>query len=83
MSTCSTQRVRTTLPRWCLFCGSRSGVHGPDDFCKSFYTAPPPKGAYGAGHRCVPLLPDKGMIVMDVVHDEIQLVEILYRDSLS
>ncbi|MFI0351679.1 hypothetical protein [Actinomadura sp. 9N407] len=54
-----------------------------DDFCKSFYSAPPPPGAYGTGHRCVPLLPDEGMIVLDVVHDEITFVEILDRASLS
>lgn len=59
---------------WCS-CG--------DDYCKSFRTAPPPKGAYGAGHRCVSLLPEKGMIVLDVVHDEIRFVEILDRGSLS
>lgn len=54
-----------------------------DEFCKSFYTAPPPKGAYGDGHRCVSLWPGDSMIVLDVVHDEIQFVEILHRDSLS
>jgi hypothetical protein len=59
--------------QWCP-CG--------DDFCKSFYTAPPPEGAYGAGHRCVPLLPDRGMMILDVVHGEIRYVEIIDRDVL-
>lgn len=54
-----------------------------DSFCKSFYTAPPPDGKYGPGHRSVPLLPDKGMIVLDVVHGETQFVEVLDRDSLT
>jgi hypothetical protein len=59
---------------WCS-CG--------EDFCKGFYTAPPPEGAYGPGHYCVALDPDEGMIVLDVVDGEIKFVEILGRDSLS
>ncbi|MDL4773991.1 hypothetical protein [Actinomadura xylanilytica] len=43
----------------------------------------PSEGAYGDGHRCVSLWPGDSMIVLDVVHDEIQFVEILHRDSLS
>ncbi|OLT27297.1 hypothetical protein BJF79_01415 [Actinomadura sp. CNU-125] len=54
-----------------------------DSFCKSFYTAPPPQGKYGPHHRCVALLPDSGMIILDVVLGEIQYVEILDRPSLS
>lgn len=52
-----------------------------DSFCKSFHTAPPPEGKYGPGHRTVPLLPDQGMIILDVVHGEIQFVEVLNRDA--
>jgi hypothetical protein len=54
-----------------------------EDSCQSFYTAPPPEGAYGPGHRCVPLLPQRAMIVLDVVDDEIRFVEILGGDPLS
>ncbi|MEV7012160.1 hypothetical protein [Streptosporangium sp. NPDC051022] len=38
-----------------------------DDFCRSFHTAEPPDGAYGPGHRNVPLLPAKGYLILDVV----------------
>lgn len=53
-----------------------------DDFCQSFYTAPPPSGAYGSGHRNVSLLPDQGMIVLDVVHGRIMFVEVLDHPPL-
>ncbi|MCZ7423759.1 hypothetical protein O7605_30050 [Verrucosispora sp. WMMA2121] len=51
-----------------------------DGFCQSFYTAPPPAGAYGDGHRNVCLdAPWPGHLILDVVHDEIRYVEVLYR----
>ncbi|WP_197042585.1 hypothetical protein [Microbispora rosea] len=50
------------LYQWCE-CG--------DDFCQSFYTAPRPDGAYGPGHRCVPLIPKKGDLILDVVRNRI------------
>jgi hypothetical protein len=59
--------------RWCS-CG--------DEFCQSFYTQPPPDGAYGPGHRTVCLSPDTGMINIDVVGDDIRYVEILYRPEV-
>lgn len=55
-----------------------------DDFCQSFYTAPKPDGAYGAGHRNVVLdAPWAGMLILDVVHDEIVCVEVLDREPLD
>ncbi|HET8684187.1 MAG TPA: hypothetical protein VFM54_20285 [Micromonosporaceae bacterium] len=55
----------------------------PDDLCQSFYTAPKPPGAYGAGHRNVCLNPPwPGYLVLDVVHDNIVYVEVLYRSPL-
>lgn len=48
-----------------------------DHFCQSFYTAEPPDGAYGPGHRCVPLIPKKGDVILDIVENEIMFVEIL------
>lgn len=48
-----------------------------DDFCQSFYTGPKPDGAYGPGHRNVPLFPPVGMLVLDVVDDRILFVEVL------
>ena len=53
-----------------------------DGFCQSFHTAPPPDGSYGPGHRCVPLLPERGMLILDVVHDRIVFVEVLDRPPL-
>jgi hypothetical protein len=52
-----------------------------DDFCGSFYTAPPPGGAYGPGHRNVEVDPTDGMVILDVVDDRIMQVEVLYNDE--
>ncbi|MFI1281613.1 hypothetical protein ACH4U5_12790 [Streptomyces sp. NPDC020858] len=39
-----------------------------DDFCQSIRTDPHPPGTpYGPGHRNVPLLPERGMLILDVV----------------
>jgi len=53
------------------------------DNCQTFYTAAPPSDAYGRGHRNVPLSPDRGMIILDVVDDVIKCIEVLDRDPLS
>lgn len=54
-----------------------------DDFCQSFYTAARPAGAYGVGHHNVGLdAPWPGYLILDVVHDEIRYVEVLYRSPL-
>ncbi|MFD1544549.1 hypothetical protein [Nonomuraea guangzhouensis] len=53
-----------------------------DDFCQSFYTAERPNGAYGPGHRCVPLLPAKGDLILDVVEGRIMYVEVLHYPKL-
>lgn len=54
-----------------------------DDFCHSFHTALTPAGPYGAGHRNVCLDPPwPGYLILDVVHDDIVYVEVLYRSSL-
>ncbi|MEU0558668.1 hypothetical protein [Dactylosporangium sp. NPDC006015] len=54
-----------------------------DDFCQSFYTAAKPAGTYGVGHRNVCLdAPWPGYLILDVVHDEIMYVEVLYRPPL-
>lgn len=55
-----------------------------DAFCQSFYTQPPPDGAYGPGHRNVGLSPDRsGMLVLDVVDNLIMYVEVIDRPPLS
>ena len=48
-----------------------------DDFCASFYSAPPPRGSYGAGHRNVRVAPRVGTVILDVVDDRLMHVEIL------
>jgi hypothetical protein len=53
-----------------------------DAFCAMFYTAPPPQGAWGTGHENIPLDPDDGMMILDVVNMRIVAVELLYRDDV-
>jgi hypothetical protein len=54
-----------------------------DDFCQSIRTAHHPPGQpYGAGHRCVPLLPSSGDLILDVVNGRIVYIEILGRPPL-
>lgn len=54
-----------------------------DDFCQSIHTAAHTKGQpYGDGHRCVPLLPEEGMLVLDVVNGRIVYIEVLNRSAM-
>ncbi|MGA5820121.1 hypothetical protein ACPC54_19920 [Kitasatospora sp. NPDC094028] len=54
-----------------------------DDFCQSFRTAPHEGGTpYGPGHRCLPLLPATGDLLLDVVDGRIVYVEVLFREPL-
>lgn len=53
-----------------------------DDFCATFYTQPKPEGRYGPGHRNVALMPEEGMLILDVVGDEIACVEVLDRPEI-
>jgi hypothetical protein len=54
-----------------------------DGFCQSIHTEVHPKGRpYGQGHRCVPLSPSEGMLVLDVVDDRIMYIEILDRPPM-
>ena len=52
-----------------------------DAFCASFYTAPPPDGAYGPGHDAIPLDPEVGAVVLDVVDGRLRYVEVLRHDA--
>jgi hypothetical protein len=54
-----------------------------DDFCASFYTSPPPDGAWGEGHENIVLEPKEGMIVLDVVDRDIVMVEVLNRNDVK
>jgi hypothetical protein len=53
-----------------------------DDFCSTFYSRPKPDGAYGLGHRNVRLLPERGMVILDIVAGEIACVEVLDRNDV-
>jgi hypothetical protein len=53
-----------------------------DDFCSTFYVRPKPTGAYGTNHRNVALTPKEGMLILDVVDEQIECVEVLYRDDV-
>jgi hypothetical protein len=53
-----------------------------DDFCATFYTQPKPIGGFGPGHRNVRLIPEEGMLILDVVGEEIACVEILDRPEI-
>ena len=50
-----------------------------DGFCSSFYTAPKPNGAYGLGHSNLVLSAKEGMVVLDLVGDDIRYVEVIDR----
>lgn len=49
--------------------------------CASFYAAPAPDGAYGPGHDAVPLDPEVGAVVLDVVGGRLAYVEVLHHDA--
>lgn len=53
-----------------------------DDFCGTFYVRPEPRGAFSPDHRCVPLAPREGDLVLDVVHEKIAAVEVLFRNEI-
>lgn len=53
-----------------------------DDFCGTFYTKPKPKGGFGPGHRNVRLMPEEGMLILDVVDGEIACMEVLDREDV-
>jgi hypothetical protein len=54
-----------------------------DDFCATFYTAPKPKGAWGAQHETIPLDCEGGYLNLDVVDGKIVSIEVLYRDRFG
>lgn len=55
-----------------------------DDFCQSIRTAEHESGTpYGPGHRNVMLDPDEGMLILDVMHERIVYIEVLFRAPLK
>jgi hypothetical protein len=58
-------------------CGCRN------DFCSSFYTRREPRRAPGQDIRSISLEPSSsGIVILDVVCDEICFIEVLYRDDV-
>ena len=53
-----------------------------DEFCGTFYTAPPPKGAWGPTLQTIPLELGDSYLILDVVKGKIVLVEVLHRDDV-
>jgi hypothetical protein len=53
-----------------------------DDICATVYTKPKPKDGFGPGHRNVRLMPEEGMLILDVVAGEIVCVEVLDRKDV-
>jgi hypothetical protein len=54
-----------------------------DNFCSTFYTAPPSSRSYGPDHHTIALAPQTGLVNVDVVGGKIVCVEALYRDDLK
>jgi hypothetical protein len=50
--------------------------------CATFYTRPKPKSGFGPGHRNVRLMPQDGMLILDVVAGEIACIELLDRNDV-
>jgi hypothetical protein len=53
-----------------------------DEICGTFYAKPRPKDGFGPGHRNVRLMPEDGMLILDVVAGEIACVEVLDRSDV-
>jgi len=53
------------------------------DNCATFHTAPRPEGAYPPGHDCVMLDPDTGLVILDLVENQIVCVEVLDRPDVK
>ena len=52
------------------------------DNCATSYTQPKPKGGFDPGHRNLGLMPEQGMLILDVVAGEIACVEVLDRNDV-
>jgi hypothetical protein len=53
-----------------------------DNICATFYTHATPKGSFGPGLRNVRLMPEEGMLILDVVAGEIACIEVLDRKDI-
>ena len=53
-----------------------------DDFCATMYTVRPPRDGWGRTHRNIPLHPKEGLLVLDVLDQEITGIEALFRNEV-
>lgn len=53
-----------------------------DDFCATFYVQAKPEGVWGTEHESIPLDPEQGMIIVDVLKNRIACIEVLDRDAV-
>ncbi len=53
-----------------------------DDFCATVYSVSKPKGAWGEDHYTLPLTPEKGMLIIDILNGKIAEIEILFRPEI-
>jgi hypothetical protein len=53
-----------------------------DDFCATFYTQFDPAVHPRMNAHCLELDPEEGMIILDVIVDQIAGIEVLYRDDV-
>ena len=67
-----------TVPRLPIVERCRCG----DDFCATLDTAPPPADSWGRSHRNVALDPERGILVLDVLDQQIVCIEALFRDEI-
>lgn len=53
-----------------------------EDSCETIYTVPGPTKNWGPKHRNIDLDASEGLLILDVVDQEITCIEILYRDDV-
>ncbi len=51
--------------------------------CAHFYTAPPPAGQYPSGHFNILLPAKKGLIVLDLIDNDVVAIEVLDRADVK
>jgi hypothetical protein len=53
-----------------------------DEFCATMYARLPPRNGWGPGLRNVDVPLASGMLILDVVDEEIASIELLFRDDV-
>jgi hypothetical protein len=53
-----------------------------DDFCATMYTVRPPPDEWSRNQKNVALNPKTGLLILDVLDQEITGIEVLFRDEI-